>query len=447
MSETGGLTYCDLDRRRLSEVGGEVRLSGDACILEIRPARRMVAAAADRTDLRHRAFVFETRVGDDWVLSDGHLKNQSRALTLHRRDVEPLRPPDSNDSLRDATASVKERLERPTPTCDPARLAHTTTRTHAAAMNEPAIRCTGLRKSYGSVRALDGVDVTMPAGSIFGFLGPNGAGKTTTIKVLLGLTLPDEGQASIYGVPVEQYSAQSRREVGYLAQEPAYPRWMTGREVLDFVGRLYPLASRPVADRTRDALKLVELEAAADRKCGGYSGGMRQRLGIAQALMGDPKLVMLDEPSSSLDPVGRRDVLAILRTLRDRGISVFYSTHILDDVERVADYIAIMKDGRVVREGDMRVLMSASQDRFRLTVESPADKLVGMLGALPWVRGVEPVESADNRTTLLVDVEDGTAAKRSLPRAVIDADFVLIGCEPARSRLEDIFMESIGDAS
>ena len=126
---------------------------------------------------------------------------------------------------------------------------------------------------------------------------------------------------------------------------------MTGREVLEFVGRLYPRPQRPVAERARDALRLVDLEAAADRACGGYSGGMRQRLGIAQSLMGDPQLVILDEPSSSLDPIGRRDVLDILRTLRERGISVFYSTHILDDVERVADHIAIMKEGRVVREG------------------------------------------------------------------------------------------------
>ena len=160
--------------------------------------------------------------------------------------------------------------------------------------------------------------------------------------------------------------------------------------------------------------------------------------------MGDPRLVMLDEPSSSLDPIGRRDVLDILRTLRERGISVFYSTHILDDVERVADYIAIMKDGRVVREGDMRVLMSTSQDRFRLTVESPADKLAAALDALPWVRGVEPATSDAARTTVMVDVEDGERAKRALPRAVIDADFVLIGCELAQSRLEDIFMESVG---
>jgi ABC-2 type transport system ATP-binding protein len=309
----------------------------------------------------------------------------------------------------------------------------------------PAIRCEGLTKSYGRVRALDGVDLTMPSGSIFGFLGPNGAGKTTTIKVLLGLSLPTSGRCSIYDSPVEQFSAESRREVGYLAQDPSYPKWMTGREVLEFVGRLYPLAERPVADRAREALALVDLEGAADRACGGYSGGMRQRLGIAQSLMGEPRLVMLDEPSSSLDPIGRRDVLDILRTLRERNISVFYSTHILDDVERVADHIAIMKDGRVVREGVMRDLMSASRGRFRLTVEAPANGLDAALQALPWVSAVERAEPLDGRVTITVDVDDDDRAKRALPRAVVEADYVLIGCEPLRFRLEDIFMESVGD--
>ena len=310
----------------------------------------------------------------------------------------------------------------------------------------PAIHCEGLTKSYGRVRALNGVDLTMPAGSIFGFLGPNGAGKTTTIKVLLGLSLPTSGNCAIYDTPVERFSAESRREVGYLAQDPSFPRWMTGREVLEFVGKLYAEAPRPVAQRAGDALKLVDLEAAADRVCGGYSGGMRQRLGIAQALMGDPRLVILDEPSSSLDPIGRRDVLDILRTLRDRGIAVFYSTHILDDVERVADHIAIMKDGRVVREGVMRDLMSASHGRFRLTVEAPADGLDEALRALPWITSIERTESTDGRTTVMVDVQDDDHAKRALPRTVIDANYVLIGCEPLRFRLEDIFMESVGDA-
>jgi ABC-2 type transport system ATP-binding protein len=318
-------------------------------------------------------------------------------------------------------------------------------------MSDAAIVCESLTKSYGQpprgVRALDGVDLIMPAGSIFGFLGPNGAGKTTTIKVLLGLAHATSGRCSIYGVPVESFSAQSRREVGYLAQDPAYPRWMTGREVLRFVGRLYPLATRPVEERVAEALTLVDLEGAADRACGGYSAGMRQRLGIAQSLMGDPRLVILDEPSSSLDPIGRRDVLNILRLLRDRGIAVFYSTHILDDVERVADHVAIMKQGKVVRTGAMRDLMSASQDRFRLTVEAPAGGLPTLLRDLPWVTAIEPAEIHDGRESYLIDVRDGNAAKRDLPRAVIEADYVLIGCEPARSRLEDIFIESVTDSA
>jgi ABC-2 type transport system ATP-binding protein len=309
-----------------------------------------------------------------------------------------------------------------------------------------AIRCDGLTKSYGRVRALDGVDLRMPAGSIFGFLGPNGAGKTTTIKVLLGLSLPSSGSCSIYDVPVHQFSADARRRVGYLAQDPSYPKWMSGREVLTFVGRLYPDAQRPVAERASDALRLVGLDDAADRACGGYSGGMRQRLGIAQTLMGDPQLVILDEPSSSLDPVGRRDVLDILRTLRERDISVFYSTHILDDVERVADHIAIMKDGKVVRSGVMREMMAATQGAFTLTVEAPADGIEKHLRAQPWVTGVERAgEATAGRAVFAVSVTDEAQAKRALPRAVIDADYVLIGCEPTRQRLEDIFMESIAD--
>jgi ABC-2 type transport system ATP-binding protein len=192
-------------------------------------------------------------------------------------------------------------------------------------------------------------------------------------------------------------------------------------------------------------LHLVNLESAADRRCGGYSGGMRQRLGIAQTLMGNPRLVILDEPSSSLDPVGRRDVLEILRELRGRGISVFYSTHILDDVERVADHVAIMREGIVIREGEMKAMTSASDSRFRLTVEPPAPGIIDALKAQRWVTAVEVAGHTPDRFSLFVDVEDPAHAKRALPRAVIDGDYVLIACEPARWRLEEIFMESITD--
>jgi ABC-2 type transport system ATP-binding protein len=310
------------------------------------------------------------------------------------------------------------------------------------------IICQGLTKQYGRVQALNGVELRMPAGSIFGFLGPNGSGKTTTIKILLGLALPTAGHCSIFGVPVTQFSAASRMEVGYLAQDPAYPRWMTGSEVLEFVGRLYPEARRPVGDRVREALRLVDLEKAAHRSCGGYSAGMRQRLGIAQALMGEPRLVILDEPSSSLDPIGRRDVLDILRSLRERGIAVFYSTHILDDVERVADHVAIMKEGRVVRQGAMADMTAGSVDTFRIAVEAPAEGLDALLRSLDWVTDVRMADKVtEGRVARIVSVRDGERAKRALPRALIDAELVLYACEPARQRLEDVFMETVSDVT
>jgi ABC-2 type transport system ATP-binding protein len=308
-----------------------------------------------------------------------------------------------------------------------------------------AIRCEGLTKSYGPVRALDGLDLAVPPGSIFGFLGPNGAGKTTCIKVLLGLAHADRGQAWLHGSDVRRDGAASRRDTGYLAQDPSYPSWMTGREVLKFVGELHGSDRTVVRERVEDVLALVGLEDAADRQCGQYSGGMRQRLGIAQSLMGGPRLVILDEPSSSLDPVGRRDVLAILLSLRERGITVFYSTHILGDVERVADRVAIMKSGRVVRQGTVAGLVAGAGNRFRLTVEEPLDGLEAHIRALPFVAAVEHGDADPGRASLLVDVADADAAKRALPRTVVEHDFVLIACEPARSRLEDVFMESISD--
>ncbi len=326
---------------------------------------------------------------------------------------------------------------------------------HSSAVSQPErttdgapIACQGLTKHYGRVQALNGVDLTMPAGSIFGFLGPNGSGKTTTIKILLGLALPTAGHCSIFGQQVARFSAAARMEVGYLAQDPSYPRWMTGSEVLEFVGRLYPRAQRPLADRVRDALRLVDLEKAADRSCGGYSAGMRQRLGIAQALMGEPRLVILDEPSSSLDPIGRRDVLDILRSLRERGIAVFYSTHILDDVERVADHVAIMKEGRIVRQGAMADMTAGSVDSFRIAVEAPAEGLDALLRSLDWVTQVETAAGpTDGRVVRVVSVRDAEKAKRALPRALVDSDFVLFACEPARQRLEDVFMETVSDAA
>lgn len=234
-----------------------------------------------------------------------------------------------------------------------------------------AITTSGLTKHYRGVAALTDLDLEVPAGSVFGFLGPNGAGKTTALKILAGLTGATSGTAQIDGTPVG-LQGEHRSKVGYLAQDPRFYGWMTGRQTLEYVASFHPPAAR--TRRPGDLLDLVGLADAADRPTKTYSGGMRQRLGIAQALAGDPAVLLLDEPAAALDPIGRRDVLELLRRLRGE-VTVFFSTHILDDVQRVSDHVAIVDRGRLVisaptadlvggaRGGTIRVALLGATDR------------------------------------------------------------------------------------
>src|SRR3954452_12164123 len=192
-------------------------------------------------------------------------------------------------------------------------------------MTEPsAISTAGLTKHYPGVAALTDLSLDVPAGSIYGFLGPNGAGKSTTLKMLAGLTRPTSGTASVAGIPIAA-GADYRREVGYLAQDPRFYDWMTGRETLEFVTSLYPPERRSDRGAITAVLARVGLADAAERKAGTSSGGMRQRLGIAQALVGRPSVLLLDEPVSSLDPIGRHEVLDLMEDLRG-GAPLFYLT-------------------------------------------------------------------------------------------------------------------------
>ena len=198
----------------------------------------------------------------------------------------------------------------------------------------PAIVTGGLTKHYPGVQALTDLTLEVPAGSIYGFLGPNGAGKTTALKLLAGLTRPTRGGASVAGVPVEAGAAY-RRQIGFLGQEPRFYGWMSGRETIEYVGSLYPPAARPSRQRVQEVIDLVGIADAADRPTKTYSGGMRQRLGIAQALVARPAVLLLDEPVSALDPLGRKEVLELMRAIKG-DVTVFYSTHILDDVSASA---------------------------------------------------------------------------------------------------------------
>ena len=218
------------------------------------------------------------------------------------------------------------------------------------------------------VRALQGVSLQVNPGTVFGFLGPNGAGKTTTMHVLLGFVEPTSGSARIFGEDVSKSLARQR--IGYLPEHPETYRFLTSRELLRMAGRLFGMGGESLRQRIDELLHMVNLEAAADRRIGTYSRGMMQRVGLAQALINDPDLVILDEPTGGLDPLGRMEVRSIIADLRTRGKTVFFSSHELSEVELVCDHIAILAAGRVVAQGAAQELVGPNErlEQFFLRV-------------------------------------------------------------------------------
>jgi ABC-2 type transport system ATP-binding protein len=316
----------------------------------------------------------------------------------------------------------------------------------APAATGPAIEARGLTKRFGAILALDRLDLDVPRGSVFGLLGPNGAGKTTTIRILAGLARPSAGSASVAGVKVDLDQPELRRRLGYLDQDPRFYAWMKGRELLELVGRLHDLRGPDLRSRVAATLDRTGLGAAAERRIGGYSGGMRQRLGIAQALLHRPELLFLDEPVSSLDPEGRRDLLELIAGLRGAATVVF-STHVLSDVERICDRVAILDRGRLVTEGPLEALLAAhARPIFRLE-PAPGQHarvagLVDQLRAAPWTTDVS-VSAGQIRVTVS---DPGAAANAVLP-LVVAGGVVLETFERARPTLEDVFLELVGPAA
>ena len=309
----------------------------------------------------------------------------------------------------------------------------------------PAIETRALTKHFGGILALDRLDLVVPQGSIFGLLGPNGAGKTTTIRILTGLARPTAGSASVVGIAVDLDQPELRRRLGYLDQDPRFYSWMKGRELLELVGRLHGLATSELRARVAEMLERTGLTAAAERRIGGYSGGMRQRLGIAQALLHGPQLLFLDEPVSSLDPEGRRDLLALIAGLRGEATVVF-STHVLSDVERICDLIAILDRGRLVTEGPLDELLAAhARPIYRLVPAPDQDAqvaaLIDRLRAAPWTTDV-----SIEHDVVRVAVSDPDAASGEILSFVVATGVVLDSFERARPTLEDVFLELVGPA-
>ena len=307
-----------------------------------------------------------------------------------------------------------------------------------------AIETRGLTKRFGSILALDRLDLAVPRGSIFGLLGPNGAGKTTTIRILAGLARPTAGSALVAGVPVGLGQPELRRRLGYLDQDPRFYSWMKGRELLELVGRLYGLGGAELRTRVAGMLERTGLAGAAERRIGGYSGGMRQRLGIAQALVHAPELLILDEPVSSLDPEGRRDLLELVAGLRGEATVVF-STHVLADVERICDRVAILDRGRRVTEGPLEELLAAhARPIYNLDPaprqEAAVAALLARLRAAPWTTDVTATAVG-----IRVTVADPDAAAGAILPLVVACGVVLESFERARPTLEDVFLELVGN--
>lgn len=303
-----------------------------------------------------------------------------------------------------------------------------------------AIICQQLTKQYGQVKALQALDLEVPAGSIFGFLGRNGAGKTTTIRLLTGLARPTAGSAWIAGAEVTTADSPARAKVGYLPQAPAFYKWMTPVEYLDYAARLFQLDAPTRQRRIGEMLELADLQDAAKRRIGGFSGGMLQRLGIAQALIHQPPVLLLDEPTSALDPAGRYEVLDLIQSLRGQ-VTVFFSSHILGDVERVCDRVGIIHQGKLllVAERD-ELLAHYATDTIALEVAAESEPQLAAFTAVlqqqPWVSQV-----AQDGSALRITVGDTAVSKQTLLPLIVQHGLVLNRYEWIRPSLEEIFLK------
>ncbi len=268
----------------------------------------------------------------------------------------------------------------------------------------PAVEIRDLVKDFRTsfrrqmLRAVDGVSIRIMPGEVYGLIGPNGSGKSTTMKALLGLVAPTAGQCAIFGR--DSLKVDSRRDVGFLPENPYFYKHLSGAETLRFYGRLCGLRGRALEERVKELLALVDLESARDRRIGGYSKGMLQRIGLAQALVQDPRLLILDEPTAGVDPVGSRQMRDLILKLRGRGITVFLCSHLLEQVQEVCDHVGIIFRGRMVREGRLEDLI-AIEDQTEIVLRDATPALVAEITALvERTQGAALVRTGRPRTTL-----------------------------------------------
>jgi ABC-2 type transport system ATP-binding protein len=311
------------------------------------------------------------------------------------------------------------------------------------------IETKNLTKAYKGVQALTNLNLTVNQNSIFGFLGPNGAGKSTTIKLLLGLIQPTGGTASIFGHDIQQESVEIRKRVGYLAQDPRYYEHMTARQILNYTARFFYRGPKDLIDaRVQEVIELVGLENKADRPLRGFSGGERQRLGIAQAQVNYPDLLILDEPAASLDPMGRHDVLDVMERLR-KYTTIFYSTHILEDVQRVSDTVAILNQGRMIAEAPIDQLLAGDDGTviYNITVKGEEQQAIAEAQARvtsqPWVHHLS-IKPENGHMDWQISVTDAAMAEDQLLGLILsDHSLKVMNFGRKTFNLEEVFIDLV----
>ena len=305
---------------------------------------------------------------------------------------------------------------------------------------EIPIQASGLAKVYRSrfgkrrIAALDGIDLRVEPGQVFGLLGPNGAGKTTTVKILLGLTRPTAGSASLFGRSVSD--PESRRRVGYLPEGHRFPGYLTARQTLSIFGRMSGMDTASIRRRAPELLERVRLSDWADVRVKKFSKGMTQRLGLAAALVHDPDVLLLDEPTDGVDPVGRREIRDLLQEQAARGKAILLNSHLLSEIERTCDRVAVLRSGKVVAQGRIDEL-TASKSRYRLVATGVDDALLSAFretgASVERVNGHFDLTARDvDHLNALVDRLRAAGAK-------------LQELAPLRSSLEDVFVGLVGE--
>ena len=309
--------------------------------------------------------------------------------------------------------------------------------------NDFVICTKGLSKSFGEAHALKSLDLRVPQKSIFAFLGPNGAGKTTTIKSLLGLIKPTRGGGKILGMDIVHDSVDIRSRIGYLLQDARFYEHMTARQTLEYTARFFYTGPQSAIDkRVNEMIELVGLENKADRPIMGFSGGERQRLGIAQAQVNYPDLLILDEPAASLDPQGRRDVLEVMSRLR-RYTTIFYCTHILDDAQRVSDQVAIVNQGELITQTSVRELLAGTGELiYSVTLKGDAQSAYSRVAQQPWISRIDSSQDGE-QTIWQVSVTDDNTAKDQLMGLLVSNGLKISNFSRKEQNLEDVFINII----